>query len=173
MRESTREFLRDLGTQFHDDRVSEVDLIGAAQIGNQEKRWEHERKVREAEKKARLEMYQRGQVPEDEAKAAREALKNMVLPTINAQIAANHAKEAQFMDKISNLGTAQEGREQIERLLEITQDKADYINKRIEDAKAQGNELLLEEYTQEKAEVDKDLEIYRGKYEEYKAAAEG
>lgn len=172
MLESEREFLKDLSKQFHDDRIAEVDINKALEQGKKEEAWEKARKIREYQEKAKIERYRREGLNEQERKASEAALMEMLKP-INEQINHTKAREAAIMDKINLNANNQEGKAQIDRLLEITREKQDYINARIKEAETQGNELLLEEYTQEKADIEKDLEIYLSKYEEYKAAEEG
>ena len=172
MRESTREFLADVKAKLHDDRVSEVDMQKALAPHKTFDQWEAERKEKEAQEKAKLERYRHNQYTPEERKKSEEALREMLKP-ISEQIKHNQVREAAFWDNFNKRQSNQEGREQIERLLEIAQERNDYINARIKDAEAQGNEFLLEQYTQEKADNDKNLELYRGKYEEYKKAAEG
>ena len=53
MLESTREFFRDLGKQFHDDRVSEVDMQKALAPHKTYEQFEAERKAKEAQEKAK------------------------------------------------------------------------------------------------------------------------
>ena len=172
MLESEREFIRDLRAQFHDDRVADVDMEKALAQRKDYETWKKVHELKEYQEKAKIERYRRGEYTPQERQASEEAIKEMLKP-IEEQIKANRAKTAQLYDGLNKQPMNQEGREQIERLLEITQDKNDYLTARIEEATAQGNEVLLERYTQEKADNDKDLELYRGKYEAYKAAAEG
>lgn len=173
MKESTREFLQDLRKQFHDDRIPDDYMSKIAERMTIEEGYKKAAEAARAEKEAREEMYNRGEAPEAEGAAAAKALKEVLLPQIKEQIAGTIARETAIADKLNRIGRSQEGREQVERLLEITRERQDYINGRIKDAEAQGNEALLNEYTQEKADVEKDLEIYLSKYEQFKAEAEG
>ena len=172
MLESTRECLRDLNKQFHDDRVSAIDLEKAIKQQKQEEQWAQERKAAEAAKKARDLRYQRGDFTESERSAFKEGLRECA-KVLGEQTKKSAAEEAHFWDNFNRRQAAQEGRGEIERLLEIAEDRNDYLSGRLREAEAQGNEELVAQYTQEKAENDKNLELYRGKYEEYKAAAEG
>lgn len=172
MKESERELLKDLSKQFHNDRIAEVDINKALEQGKKEEAWEKARKMREYQEKAKIERYRREGLNEQERKANEGAISEMLKP-INEQIKHNQAREANFWENLYKRNANQEGREQVERLLEIAQDRNDYLNGRIREAEEMGNDFLLERYAQEKAENDKNLELYRGKYEEYKAAAEG
>ena len=172
MKESEREFLKDLSKQFHDDRIADADINKALEQGKKEEAWGKERKMREYQEKAKIERIRREGLNEQEHKASEAPLMEMLKP-INEQIKHNQEREANFWDNFNKHNANQEGREQIERLLEIAQDRNDYLNGRIREAEEMGNDLLLEQYTQEKAENDNNLELYRGKYEEYKAAEEG
>ena len=176
MKESEREFLRDLGGQFHNTTALVLEgietAIEKAPPRKDYELWEKERKLKEYQEKAKLARYRREGLNDQERKASEGALREMLKP-INEQIKRNQAREANFWDNFNKRNANQEGREQVERLLEIAQDRNDYLNGRIREAEEMGNDLLLEQYTQEKAENDKNLELYRGKYEEYKAAEEG
>lgn len=172
MRESTRESLREIGKQLHDDRIAAVDLEKALEQKKTEDRWAQEWKAEEARKKVEIERYRRGDFTEQERAAQQNALKG-ILGHINKQINHSLAQEANFWDSFNKRQAAQEGREEIERLLEIAEDRNDYLKARLEDAEARENEELIEQYNKEIAENDKNLEIYRTKYQEYKTAAEG
>lgn len=172
MKESTREFLRDLSGQFHNDFISAEEMQKANELQKQYDNWEAQRKAAAAQEEARLKRLWNHEQTAEERKISDDAIREMLKP-INEQIKHNQAREAKFWDNFNKRNANQEGREQVERLLEIAQDRNDYLNGRIREAEEMGNDLLLEQYAQEKAENDKNLELYRGKYEEYKAAAEG
>ena len=172
MKESTREFLRDLSGQFHNDYISAEEMQKVTEQQKQEEQWAQERKAREAAKKARDLKYQRGDFTESERSAFKEGLRECA-KVLGEQTKKSAAEEAHFWDNFNRRQAAQEGREEIERLLEIAEDRNDYLSGRLREAEAQGNEELVAQYTQEKAENNKNLELYRGKYEEYKTAAEG
>lgn len=173
MKESTREFIQDIRKQFHDDRIPDDYMSKIAERMTIEEGNKKAAEAARAEKEAREAIHNSGKVTEDERAAATKALKEVLLPQIREQIAGTIARETAIADKLNRIGRSQEGREQVERLLEITRERQDYINGRIKEAEAQGNEALLNEYTQEKADVEKDLEIYLSKYEQFKAEAEG
>ena len=172
MRESTREFLRDLQGQFHNDYISAEDMQKAHE---QQKRYDNyaaQQKAAAAQEEARLKRLWNHEQTAEERKISDDAIKEMLKP-INEEIKRNQVREANFWDNFYKHNAAQEGREEIERLLEIAQERNDYLSGRLREAEAQENEELIAQYTQQKAENDKNLELYRGKYEEYKAAAEG
>lgn len=171
MLESTREFLKELKASAHDDRVAVVDMEKALTQQNSCDNYLRAHKEKEAKEKAKIERYRRGEYTPQERKATAEAMKG-VLKDLKKRINADLTREAKLADRLSQRNAAQEGREQIERLLEIAQDRNDYLTARIEAATAQENEYLLEKYTQEKAKNDKDLKLYRSKYEEYKGATQ-
>lgn len=172
MRESTRASLQGINSQLHDDRISAVDLEKALEYGKQKERWNQQYKAAQALEKIRIEKAARGDYTEQERAAQKNALKGM-LGNINKQINHNLAQEANFWDSFNKRQAAQEEREEIERLLEIAEDRNNYLKARLEDAEARENEELIGQYNKEIAENDKNLEIYRTKYQEYKAAAEG
>lgn len=101
-----------------------------------------------------------------------EALKG-VTNTISKQLNKNVARENDFWDNFNKRLAAQEGRREIERLIEIAENRSYVLQGRLNTAKEIENEELIEKYNQEIAENDKNLEIYRAKYKEYKAALEG
>ena len=172
MRESTREFLRDLQGQFHNNYISAEEMQKAHE---QQKRYDDyaaQQKAAAAQEEARLKRLWNHEQTAQERKITDDAIKEMLKP-INEEIKRNHAREANFWDNFHKRNAAQEGREEIERLLEIAHDRNDYLSGRLREAEAQGNEELIAQYNKEIAENDKNLELYRGKYEEYKAAEEG
>ena len=118
MLESTRECLRDLNKQFHDDRVAAIDLEKAIKQQKQEEQWAQERKAAEAAKKARDLRYQRGEFTESERSAFKEGLRECA-KVLGEQTKKSAAEEAHFWDNFNRRQAAQEGREEIERLLEI------------------------------------------------------
>ena len=172
MLESTREFLRELDEKAHHTRLPDEYMQKAVGLGITYEQWQKEHQAKQAQEQARIERYKRGEYTEQERKASEEAMREMLAP-IEEQIKKERAKEVSFYEKLNNHKSNQEGREQVERLLEIARDKDAYLNTMIREAEAQGNDILIEQYTQEKADNDKNIELYRGKYEEYKAAAEG
>ena len=177
MRESIREFLNDLCGQSHDKTAMIIDgMAVAAETAPKEKsyeQWENERKAREAQERARIERIKRGERTANEEKALTEGLKEM-LGSMRAEMEENRkaeeARAAAFWDGISSALTTPEGLKNVEDLLDMENDKAEKLKARIEEAKAEGNEALLEKYQEEKAANDKNIEFYRNKYEEYKAA---
>ena len=172
MLESTREFLKELDEKAHHTIIPDEAMQKAAGLGMTYEQWQKEHQARQAQEKERIQRYKRGEYTEEERKASEDAMREMLAP-IEEQIKRERAKEASFYDGLNDQKRILEGREQIERLLEIAQDRNDYLNIRLKEAEAQGNDILIEQYAQEKADNDKNIELYRGKYEEYKAAAEG
>lgn len=178
MRESTREFIKDLCGQSRDNTAMIIEGVaiaeGTAPPHKTYEQFEMERKAREAQERARIERIKRGERTANEEKALTEGLKEM-LGSMRAEMEekrkAEEAKAAALWDGISSALTTPEGLKNIEDLLEIENNKAAYLNSRIEEAKEEGNEALLEKYQEAKAANDKNIELYRSKYEEYKAAS--
>ena len=167
MLQSTKDFLKDVNKQLHNTRVEKTDLSKALEIGEEEKEREQRRLYREEEKKREQNRIMRGDYTRDEKRRQTQEYKSM-LGDLNNHIKAGIAEQSKFFDKFNKNQMNQAGKEQIEKLLEITERREDHLNKLLEDAENKGNELLVEHYTQEKTENHKELLLYREKYEAYK-----
>ena len=163
-RESTQVFLRDLEKQFHDDRVSAEDGAKIVELSRQKERQQSEFKAREAQEKAKIEMYRRGNIPTSKA------LVEGMLDIFNSQIkASNKAQAAHFkqLNEIRDLEAKKEGAEQYDKLIGIERERLDYINNMIRQAEAQEDKALLEDYTQKKEEAEAAIELYQSRYKEF------
>lgn len=167
MLQSTKDFLKDVNEQLHNTRVEKTDFSKALEIGEEAKKREQRRLYREEEKKREQNRIMRGDYTRDEKRRQTEDYKSM-LGDLNNHVKAGIAEQSKFFDKFNKNQMNQAGKEQIEKLLEITERREDYLNKLLEDAENKGNELLVEHYTQEKTENHKELLLYREKYEAYK-----
>lgn len=168
MEERTRESIKEITKQFHNDCIAAIDNNKLYECITQSERWAKERKEAQAQEKARIDRARRGDYTKQEKAAQENALKG-VIKDLNKQINHNLAKQADFWDRFNKSQAAQEGREEIERLLEIANNRNDYLKARLEEAEARENEELIEKYTQEIEENSKNLDFYSSKYQEYKA----
>ena len=160
-RESTQVFLRDLEKQFHDDRVSAEDGAKIVELSRQKERQQSEFKAREAQEKAKIEMYRRGNVPTSKA---------LVVDIFNSQIKeSNKAQAAHFkqLNEIRDLEAKKEGAEQYDKLIGIERERLDYINNMIRQAEAQEDKALLEDYTKRKEETEAAIKTYQERYNEF------
>lgn len=167
MLQSTRDFLKDVNKQLHDTRVGKADFIKALEIGEDAAASEQRRLEREEAKEREQKRLMRGDYTRSEQLRQLHDYKTM-LGDLNNHIKAGIAEQSKIFDKFNKNQMNQAGKEQIEKLLEITERREDYLNKLLEDAENKGNELLVEHYTQEKTENHKELLVYREKYEAYK-----
>jgi hypothetical protein len=172
MLKSTRESLKAIDAQIHNNFISGEEMKKALEYGKKIERWNQETKRAEAKKKAELEKYRRGNFTEEEKAALENGFRKM-LDGINQQLNRNITRESKFWDDFNKHEAAKKEHENVERLLEIAEDRNDYLKAKLEDAQARDNKTLIEHYNSEMSRNDKDLELYRSKYEETKAAIEG
>lgn len=165
MKLSERELLKGLDNQLHNTFISEEDYKKIDERLAQERKWEEDRLKRQAQEEAKRKMYQRGEMPANDRAKFDEGMREFV-KTISADIEAQKKKEAAEWAKFDNYINSQKERDQIERLLEIAENKALSINAQI--AAAEGNEALLEELKHEKADIESDIKFYKTKYESLK-----
>ena len=172
MLESTRESLKAIDAQIHNDFISGEEMKKAFEYEKQKERWNQESKKAEAKKKAELEKYRRGNFTEEEKAAQANGFRKM-LDGINQQLNRNITRESKFWDDFNKHEAAKKEHEEIERLLEIAEDRNDYLKAKLEDAQARDNKTLIEHYNSEISRNDKALELYSSKYKETKEALEG
>ena len=174
MRESMREFLNDLRGQSHDKTAMIIDgMAKVAETAPKEKSYEQfemERKAKEAQEKARLDRLRRGIRTPDEERALNEGLKSMLGPMreeMEKRRKAEEAKIAVLADRIQNAAQNPERLKSIEDLLEAETDKSKTLEAKIEEAKTEEDFAAVAKYQAEKKEADKNIEVFRSKYNEY------
>lgn len=159
---SEKNFINGIEKQINNNFIDEEIYTKYLESEAQKKQWEKDRLEKQAQEEAIRKTYQRGEMPLSHQKAYDEALKEFT-NSINADIEAQNKKAAAEMAKINDYINAQKEREQIERLLEIAENKALSLDAQI--AAAEGNEALLEKLNNEKADIESDIKFYKAKFD--------
>lgn len=163
MRESEKQFLKGLDSQLHNDFISEEEYTKLAERMNLERQWEHDRLERQAQEETRRKMYQQGEMPSSDRSKFEEGMREFV-KTISADIEAQKKKEAAELAKIEQYSITQKEVEPVDSLLEMAERKLETINTQIAAAEAEGDEALLGQYTRDKEMCEKEINLYRAKY---------
>ena len=143
MDKATKEFLKGIDAQIHNDRV---DAETGAKIV-EGLRTDPYYRDNEANKRWK------------EREKNHEMLKPM-LEHVNEQLKINGRGEQKIHDSIMNLHDSNEGQSELGRLLEIEEHNLERIETRIADAKEREDQKLIEQLSSEKAEIEKNIAFY-------------
>lgn len=143
MDKATKEFLKGIDAQLHNDRV---DAETGAKIVE---RLRTDPFYRDNEANMRMESI----------KKKNEMMKPM-LEHVNEQLKNNARGEQLIYDSIMNLHDSNEGQSELGRLLEIEEHNLERIETRIADAEEREDQALIEKLSSEKAEVENHIAFY-------------
>ena len=146
MDKTTKEFLKGLEAQFHDDRI---DLETGKKLGE---RMLTDPFYRNQEDNVRFYTQQK----------KNEMLKPM-LESINKQLEENARREQEMYDNILELQDSDESKSKLVELLQIEEKNLERIELRIDAAKEHENQELIDELISEKAEIEKSIAFYESK----------
>lgn len=143
MDKATKEFLKGIDAQIHNDRV---DAETGAKIVEGLRTDPFYR-----DNEANMRMYK--------TKRNHEMVKPM-LEHINAQLKVNGRGEQLIHDSITNLHDPNEGQSELGRLLEIEEQNLERIEARIANAEERDDQALIEHLSLEKSEIEKNIAFY-------------
>lgn len=160
MKAEIRDFLHDLSRQYHNDYVSGVDIQKGFESREQERRWEREAQERSSKEKAKAEIYQRGEVPQEDKKAREEGI-SALLEALKPGLQSSVKESVDFWEHFNSGIIDKEEKEVGERLIEIFEERVEILDWKRRETEAGGNTDLAECYKKEKEATEERLKVYR------------
>lgn len=141
MDEATKEFLKGIDSQFHNDRID-------ADTGR--KMIEHMKTSPFYHEGDSIKHY------EQELDKSREIYKS-TLESINDELSLNHRRDAKIYDSIMSLGISDTSQLELSKILEIEKQNLEVIEARITYAEACDDQELIEQLTSDKAKIENSI----------------
>lgn len=162
MLQSTKDFLNGINGQLHDNRVSVKTGQGIADHMQEKERWDQMSRSEKSRSDFELSQIRKGnkgiRINADDCKS--------LLQPIREVINENRAFENELYNKIANIRDSEEGRTELERLIEIEEEKLDQNESRMAQAIDKNDKDLIRQIASEKTVIDKTIAFYQEKLQE-------